>query len=140
MADSVSLSMDSAAFKAYLEKAIAKVEAQTLAFVTQGALVIEAETKSKMDGRPGPNVVTGTLRRSEVVTSVEPIGPGTYEARIGPTAIYGRRIELGFVGTDSLGRVYNQPAYPYVKPGLRASRSKIEALAATFWGDAVKVV
>lgn len=29
---------------------------------------------------------------------------------------YARRIELGFMGTDKLGRVYHQPAQPYMRP------------------------
>lgn len=29
---------------------------------------------------------------------------------------YARRIELGFIGTDSLGRVYHQQAQPYMRP------------------------
>lgn len=35
----------------------------------------------------------------------------------GTNIIYGPRLEFGFVGKDSLGRVYNQPAYPYMRPG-----------------------
>lgn len=29
---------------------------------------------------------------------------------------YARRIELGFQGKDSAGRVYGQPAYPFLRP------------------------
>jgi hypothetical protein len=30
--------------------------------------------------------------------------------------VYSRRLELGFSGTDSAGRHYNQPPYPYLRP------------------------
>ena len=40
----------------------------------------------------------------------------------GPGAPYARRIELGFSGQDSLGRRYNQPARPYLRPAFDAQQ------------------
>lgn len=42
------------------------------------------------------------------------------EAKVegGTNIIYGPRLEFGFVGKDSLGRTYNQPAYPYLRPAF----------------------
>lgn len=36
-----------------------------------------------------------------------------------------RRLEYGFSGRDSLGRLYNNPARPHVRPALVAVRQKI---------------
>lgn len=35
------------------------------------------------------------------------------------------RLEYGFSGADSLGRVYNNPARPHVRPALMATRKEI---------------
>lgn len=40
---------------------------------------------------------------------------------------YARRRELGFVGTDALGRTYNDPGYFYLRDGLEDSRPFISA-------------
>lgn len=47
---------------------------------------------------------------------------------VAPTVVYARRIELGFHGADSLGRVYDQQGNPYLKPAVRESRAKIVAV------------
>lgn len=65
------------------------------------------------DPGTGPAVVSGRLRKSIVITSQGPTGRWGWEATVAPTVVYARRIELGFSGTDSRGRNYNQPAYPY---------------------------
>lgn len=71
------------------------------------------------DPGTGPAVVSGRLRNSIVITSHGPTGKWGYQATVAPTVVYARRIELGFSGTDSLGRTYNQPAYPYFGPAYR---------------------
>lgn len=75
-----------------------------------------ARIRANASGRPGPNVITGQYRaswRSE--TRAIPYGA---ECTIGTTAPQGRRLEFGFVGPDSLGRVYNQPPFPHVQPAI----------------------
>lgn len=37
---------------------------------------------------------------------------------------YARRIEYGFVGADSLGRVYNQPPQPYMRPAFETRKEE----------------
>lgn len=64
----------------------------------------------------GPGVVTGAHRRGIQVIDQGRTGPTGYQATIAPTLIYSRRLELGFEGTDSLGRRYHQPPYPYFRP------------------------
>lgn len=75
-----------------------------------------ARIRQNASGRPGPNVITGQYRaswRSE--TRGIPYGA---ECTIGTDAPQGRRLEFGFVGPDSLGRIYNQPPFPHVQPAL----------------------
>lgn len=72
---------------------------------------------------PGPNVVTGTLRRS--ITTEVRYGFGSYIATVGPTVEYARAVELGspkwrgkrypylipaaetLIGNGTLSRVFN---------------------------------
>ena len=46
-------------------------------------------------------------------------------ARIGSVVVYAARVEFGFVGTDSLGRHYNQPPKSYLRAGLDMHRTEI---------------
>lgn len=39
--------------------------------------------------------------------------------------VYARRIELGFQGKDSLGRSFNQPEYPYLRPAAQVEYPKL---------------
>ena len=39
--------------------------------------------------------------------------------------IYARRIELGFQGKDSAGRVINAPPFPYLRPAAQAEYPKL---------------
>ena len=45
--------------------------------------------------------------------------------RVGSTVVYAARVEMGFVGKDSLGRVYNQAAKSYLRAGIMPKRDKI---------------
>lgn len=56
-------------------------------------------------------VLTGNLRRSIHSEQLSP-----YTAMVGTDVVYARRIEYGFSGPDSLGRVYHQPPQPYMRP------------------------
>ncbi len=49
------------------------------------------------------------------------------EAHIGPCVTYGARVEFGFVGTDSLGRVYkHRSSHPYLIPAFEQVRKEFE--------------
>ena len=65
--------------------------------------------------------VTGTLMRSIHMEDV----PGELAVVVGTDVDYARRIEFGFADTDSLGRTYNQPAQPYLRPALDENRGAI---------------
>ena len=83
-----------------------------------------------------PNVVTGTLRRSIRSTGVQRLAGG-YTSTVGPTVIYGRRVELGFKGADSRGRRYNQPAYPFFGPGVKEVRLRVHEITLRNWVTAI---
>jgi hypothetical protein len=83
-----------------------KVEKAGEIGLTQAALAIERQAKLNANtgvhprGQghikgtgPGPNVVTGTLRRS--ITTEVRYGFGSYVATVGPTVEYARAVELG---------------------------------------------
>lgn len=83
-----------------------------------------------------PNIVSGTLRRSIMFTPPARIAGG-YSTTVGPTTVYGRRVELGFKGTDSMGRYYNQPAFPYFGPAVKEVRTRAHEIAVTNWAAAI---
>lgn len=75
-----------------------------------------ARIRGNASGRPGPNVITGAYRNSwRAETRSIPHGA---VCTLGTDLPYGRRLEYGFVGADSLGRMYNQPPFPHVQPAL----------------------
>ncbi|MFE5089459.1 HK97 gp10 family phage protein [Streptomyces sp. NPDC056638] len=88
-----------------------------VAAVTQHyAMLLETRIKALASGRPGPNAPTGDYRRS---WTHEMSSDGvTVTATVGTNKPQGRRLEFGFVGADSLGRIYNQPPYPHVGPAV----------------------
>jgi hypothetical protein len=67
-------------------------------------------------GPPGPRIQTGNYVRSMGLRLGAPGGHPTAVA--GTNAPQGRRLELGFQDTDSLGRTYDQPPYPHWGPAL----------------------
>lgn len=46
--------------------------------------------------------------------------------RIGSNVVYAARVEFGFVGADSLGRVYNQPPKSYLRAGVLSHQEEIK--------------
>ena len=91
-------------------------------------------------GNRPQNVTTNLSRSIHPLTSTPtPLGAGSWSIRVAPTTVYGRRIELGFSGTDSLGRRFNQPAYPYLSPALSRSRAAMQGIYEYYWGAALKV-
>jgi hypothetical protein len=112
----------------------------------QSGHLIEGNAKKNFEGNHAkgdphvggskPNTVSGTLRRS-IVTIGFPTGPGSWEVRVAPTTVYGRRIELGFSGSDSLGRNYSQPPFSYFTPGYESAIPIIPRIFEDAWGKAM---
>jgi len=65
----------------------------------------------------GPFKDTGTLGRSIQVDDSNAKGKKP-SVRVGTSLVYAARLEFGFVGADSKGRVINQAARPYMRDSL----------------------
>lgn len=124
---------------AALDSLALKVETATEAAIKLGGEAVRASIIGQMNGRPGPNVITGALRRSVMVGTPTQEGPGVWSLTVAPTTVYARRIELGFDAADSLGRVYHQLPYPYVKPGVTQVVDKLGGVLFAAWSTALEV-
>lgn len=64
---------------------------------------------------------TGSLERSlRIVDKAEPTRDGARGVWGSTDTSYALRIELGFQGKDSAGRVVDAPAFPYLRPAAEA--------------------
>ena len=95
--------------------------------VVNGAEILKSQIQANASGRPGPNAPTGDYRRS---WQVQPIG-GKLAAVVSTNRPQAMRLEFGFVGDDSLGRTYNQPAFPHIEPAILKMRPRIEKMVTT---------
>lgn len=81
--------------------------------------------KGMADGAPGPTRRTGhyvdSIRKEEAYSA------GIYEVAVGTDEPYGYRLELGFYGTDSLGRQVSAPPYPHFGVAMNAIEGTFEA-------------
>ena len=107
-------------------------------FVAQGAHAVEGNIKTRAGeggrhkrGTPtparkggGPAVVSGGLRRGVRVDAIRPSGLLGFETKVGPTSVYGRRVELEF-------------GYPYVRPGLADTIPRLARLQVELWRKAL---
>jgi len=96
---------------ANLESAAEAVVVKVTGVVREYAQLGLARVRVNASGRPGPRRVTGDYLRT---MSIE--YDGATAATIGTNAVQARRLEFGFVGADSLGRVYNQAPLPHWRP------------------------
>lgn len=90
------------------------IDAEVARQVQHWGMLLNTLIKAKASGRPGPNAPTGDYRRSWTHQFYQ-VGPEATSVN-GTNAPQGRRLEYGFVGADSLGRVYNQAPLPHVGP------------------------
>lgn len=101
--------------------------------VTKTAADMVALVQRNASGRPGPNAPTGDYRASWSVEILDP-APLAFSASAGTDRVQANRLEYGFVGTDSLGRTFDQPPYPHMGPAADVIdpvfAAAMEALAA----------
>lgn len=84
-------------------------------------------------------VKRGTLRRSIHMEGPVTTGLSAY-AKVYPSVIYARRIELGFMNMrDSLGRLFHQPAHPYFAPGVESGLVSAPEVLAAAVAEAMQV-
>ncbi len=82
-------------------------------------------------GSPGPEVITGQYRSS--IRILESSDDGNNSAvLVGTDAPQAYRLEFGFTGQDSLGRYYQQPAFPHWRPALAEIPAKSKKLMGDF--------
>lgn len=63
---------------------------------------------------------TGELERSVRITqNAKKDNKGVFGRWGSQGVVYARRIELGFQGPDALGRNFNQPAFPFLRPATK---------------------
>lgn len=80
-------------------------------------------------GQP-PRRRTGKYKRS-LQAAVGPSRSGkSITGRVGSNSPYGRRLEFGFVGIDSLGRNYNQAARPHLRPAAERHKRRVGRMIA----------
>lgn len=160
------------AFEDALTRISAEADAAAKSIVTKGAAIIEAKAKANFSGAhkrgephvggDKPNVVTGSLRRSIRHYPVVRHGVADYGTSVFPSAIYARRVELGYSGshavaghtrkikgangktrkvtvsghTRTIGNADGtggQQGYPYFTPAYRDAKPELEALARATW-------
>ncbi|MFC4512214.1 HK97 gp10 family phage protein [Streptomyces ehimensis] len=91
--------------------------AATRTAMEHSAQSLKSGVHQNASGRPGPNIVTGRYRASwqAEVSGAGPLVTGV----VGSSAPQARRLEYGFAGADSLGRVYHQPPFPHLGPAVQ---------------------
>lgn len=110
-------------FRAALQATIVRVgRATELTTKEAGEKIVEL-IRGHMEGRPGPNRISSKLfdsiRADSGRVSGVPGNIGGWSSTISANTDYAKRIEFGFHGSDSRGRVYNQQPYPYFEPGMQ---------------------
>jgi hypothetical protein len=127
-------------FDAALKALEASMLAATRLGLADAAAAVVRHAQEHASGRPGPDVVSGTLRRGIQMGPIEALGAMGWQVEVGPTVVYSRRIELGFHGVDSLGRSYDQPGYPFFEPGYREVEPELERTFTSRWAVALEAV
>jgi hypothetical protein len=104
----------------------------------QGAVLLEGQGRRNASGRPGPRVVSGTLRREILASPAEATGTNSFRAEVVSGAVYGRIQEKGGTivpknrqflswidagGTRHFALRVTLPARPYFTP----ARAMVEA-------------
>jgi hypothetical protein len=109
------------------------MDARTRAVIVHYGQLLATRIQAHASGRPGPNAPTGDYRRS---IHAKPFGAGSvFGVRVGTNKPQGRRLEFGFVGADSLGRVYNQPPYPHFGPAVHEIEPPFKSALAEIAGS-----
>lgn len=107
---------------AELARAATQTEVLMTAVVEKSAADLNSLTQRNADlpssGPPGPRNITGDYVGSWRVEPVHDADPGTVSRSVGTDRAQANRLEYGFVGTDSLGRHYDQPPYPHHGPAV----------------------
>ncbi len=118
-------------FKWYGKEFIAIVDAEAVRILTDACIMVEKSAKASIGLVPPPSPpghapasVSGTLK----TRITHEVNKGTMLGRVGAYLPYTARLELGFVGTDVLGRTYNQAPRPFLRPALEKNLEVIKKM------------
>ena len=128
-------------FESAMNKMIIAVDEAARSFVLKGGAVISKAAKSTFltgadasitekwhsDAWPIPTRRTGNLQSSIYTGAVKKLGQGVWQSQTGPHIIYGRRVELGYLGSGKWPH-YTTRAFPYMKPGIEKSIQVLDVL------------
>ncbi len=117
-----------AALAAACLTAIPRLKQRTTMAVHEFAPLLAERMQTAASGRPGPNIQSGNLYGSFQVDHTLGDVDGWGAATVYTDVIYARRLEFGFYGADSLGRVYNQPPYPFFGRAVEGSVGEFVAM------------
>lgn len=81
------------------------------------AFLLRDAVRRYASGRPGPRRITSTYVDSIQVTRHRSLFDGT-SISVETDEPRARRLEQGFIGQDSEGRIYHQPPYPHWGPAI----------------------
>ncbi len=79
-------------------------------------------------GGPKPNVISGDLRRSIKADPIISLGFGVYGTKVGPRMAYGRRVELGYKGSQG---------YPFFTPAAHDAEADFATIAFRRWSQMI---
>lgn len=123
-------------FEAAIYRVSAALTAEARSGVAEAGALLERTAKSVAPVR------TGTLRRGIIEGPVMPFGVAGAQVKVGPTIIYSRRVELGFLGYDSIGRFYGPPRnpsmHPYFLPSWNTMPGPFESIMASHLARALE--
>jgi hypothetical protein len=140
-----------AAMSTRIEMAMFKTVRESTAVLERAA---KENFRSRKGGRndpaepPRPTLRTGNLRNSIKSDGPTRVGFASFSGRVGPTLIYGRRVELGFNGmvagyTTRKGAVVgpkeqHSRKFPYLAPALEENRTTISDIWTRNVREAIK--
>ena len=94
-----------------------KLEADIVRITRNSGRRLRTAVRRNASGGVGPEIQSGEYRDSWQVKFRSNVA-GSAVSIVGTDKIQGYRLEYGFNGADSLGRVYSQPPNPHVEPAV----------------------
>lgn len=149
MANGSSIVVNSADFQKAIQAQKIDVDIAAGRIVRRGGQLIAKKAKEQFQGNTKepagggrPHRRTGALADSIDVHKVDRLEPGRWSSMTYGTTAYARRLELGFLGVDALGRKYGPPInpakYPYLSPAVKESRRGLKEIYTLEWEAALK--
>ena len=124
-----------AAFHGRIDKAMEVIGAQAVSWAADRlrANGYSEHTPPPPKGRTGNlnNSIAWSTDKKQSKPKTEsslPLAQEQLTTHIGSMAAYAARVEFGFVGKDSLGRVFNQKQKSYLRAGIYTKRRQIESI------------